>query len=266
MPAESLDEHVADVLAAATERLPAEEVDAVLRVAESAREAAWAEGRIDWEEPSGALLATRRLFTEAALRGERRAAVELAEEALRAGTDLRDLYVDLLQASQYEVGRRWQANEISVAQEHMATAVTQVVMTGLYRHLEAPAERRGKAVVTGVEGELHQLGAHMVADMLEADGWDVRFLGTQMPHAGILDVIAEEEPSLVGISATIVPHLPAVRALISDLEARFGDRHPAILVGGGAFRSDERLWREVGADGTGSDLREAVAAARELAG
>jgi hypothetical protein len=45
------------------------------------------------------------------------------------------------------------------------------------------------AIVTGVAGELHQIGANMVADVLENAGWNVEFLGTDAPHTGIVDAV-----------------------------------------------------------------------------
>ena len=160
--------------------------------------------------------------------------------------------------AQYEVGRRWERNEISVATEHVATAITQYVMAQLYGHLEIPETVRGNAVVTGVEGELHQLGANMVADVLEAEGWNVRFLGTQLPHGDVLGAVEDHEPRLLGVSATVLFNLPAVGRLIEDARSRFGSEL-RIVVGGGAFRSNPEVWRELGADGFGRELRESVA-------
>ena len=105
----------------------------------------------------------------------------------------------------------------------------------------------------------------MVADVLEADGWNVRFLGTQLPHRGVLDAIAEHQPRLIGVSATVLSSLPAVADLIHDIRSEFGS-DPIVLVGGSAFRTRPDAWREMHADGFGRDLQEAVAVAAELAG
>ena len=145
------------------------------------------------------------------------------------------------------------------------TADTQAIVTLLYERLPKAPAYRGTLVLTGVEGEQHQLGGRMVADFLEADGWDVRFLGTAMPHAGILDTIQEEGASVVGISAALSERLPAVRELIAAAQRRFGAGRPRIMVGGSAFRGPGIPWRELGADGLGLNLDEAVQTARTLA-
>jgi MerR family transcriptional regulator, light-induced transcriptional regulator len=204
-----------------------------------------------------ALAAERRRYIEAALTGHRATALTIALECVRSGLSVPDVYRDLLQPVQYEIGWLWERNEISVAQEHMATAITQDVVAQLYSRLEIPEARRGRAVVTGVEGELHQIGGSMVADVLESVGWDVRFLGSQLPHRDILRAVEEHEPQVLGISATMLYNLPKVAALTADTRRRFGtDVH--VVVGGGAFRASPGAWRDLGADGFGKDLRDAT--------
>src|SRR5690606_29037166 len=115
------------------------------------------------EEAAGqpdALHAHREVYLQAILNGERRAALTVALELLREGRSVADLYYDVLQPAQYELGRLWERNEITVAREHMGTAITQFVIAQLYSRIETPSTSRGKAVVTGVQGELHQLGAN----------------------------------------------------------------------------------------------------------
>lgn len=217
----------------------------------------------DADEGEAALAVERRLYTQAILAGERRAALTVTTEALRAGASVPDVYRLVLQPAQYELGRLWESGEITVAKEHMSTAITQYVVAQLYGHLEVPPPVRGNALITGVQGELHQIGANMVADVLEADGWRMRFLGTQMPHGGVLDAIEEHRPKLLGISATVLSSLPAVADLIDAARRGYGSG-VAILVGGGAFRASPEAWRDLGADGFGRDLSEAVVVAARL--
>lgn len=204
------------------------------------------------------------IFLQAILKGPRQAALNVALEALHEGHSAADIYVEILQESLYEVGRRWEANQITVAEEHMATAITQYVVAQMYSRLAPAGVARGKMIITGVEGELHQVGANMVADLLEADGWDVRFLGTNVPHAGILSAIAEHHPTVLGISATMIFNVPKVRHLINDVRHKFGDRAPRIILGGSAFRAAPALSHELGAAGAATDLRAARVLVNEL--
>jgi methanogenic corrinoid protein MtbC1 len=168
---------------------------------------------------------------------------------------LRDLYVDVFQSALNADGARWESNRLSVAQEHMATAITQYVMAQIYEPpdvRETPA--RGRVVLTGVEGELHSVGAVMVADLLETSGFEVRFLGTNLPPASILGVVRDVAPSHVAVSTTMLFNVGAVRQLILSLRSEFGDR-VRVVVGGAAFRTNAELWRQVSADAYAPDLR-----------
>jgi methanogenic corrinoid protein MtbC1 len=204
-----------------------------------------------------------RLYTEAAIGGSRQAALNLVLEAVHRGYPVVQIYTEILQAAQYRIGRLWQENRITVAKEHMATAISQYVIAHLYPLIELPRSVRGKIVLTGVEGEFHQLGANMVADALEASGWDVRFLGTNVPLRGVLEAIDEHEAGILGISATMLFNAPSVRALANAVRKRAGARI-RIIAGGAAFRAAPRLYEEIGADGCCFDLRSAIDLANGL--
>lgn len=211
------------------------------------------------ENKSGELVQTQGLFLESILKGQRKAATRIALEALRSGHSIIDVYTEIFQESQYELGRLWESNKITVAEEHMATAITQFVMALIYPLIEMTDKVRGKMVITGVEGEMHQIGANMVADVLEAKGWDVRFLGTNMPHQGILKAVEEHRADVVGISATMLFNLPKVIQIIDQLREKFGTGSLKIIIGGASFRQVPQMYSEIGADGYAPDLKATIA-------
>jgi methanogenic corrinoid protein MtbC1 len=153
----------------------------------------------------------------------------------------------------------WQENQITVAEEHMATAITQYAMAQVYSRIQARDRGRGRLVITGIEGEWHQVGANMVADVLEVRGWDVRFLGTNVPQEGILKAVEEHKADVVGISATMLLSIPKVVRLVEGLRQRFQYECPRILLGGRAFISSPTLVKELRAEGAATDLRSALA-------
>jgi methanogenic corrinoid protein MtbC1 len=206
---------------------------------------------------------TRLNCLHAILQGRRREAAQTLLTAVQSGYSILDIYAEILQACMIEVGRLWEENAISVAQEHTATAITQYLLAVLYDQLKPAKIRRGSAIITGVEGELHQVGANMIADALEADGWDVRFLGTDLPPSGILKVLADFKAQILGISTTILANVPKVRALIADVRRQHGSK-VRVVVGGQAFQSSSALAEELGADGTAPGVRETVLLFREI--
>jgi len=212
---------------------------------------------------AGELSGVQALYLQAILHGQRQAAISLAVEAVRQGHSLPDIYADVLQESMYEVGRLWQTNRITVAQEHMATAITQHVIAHLYPLIQPAQPPRGRMVITGVEGEQHQVGSNMVADVLESAGWDVRFLGTNTPAAGVLQAVEEHRADVLGISATMLFNLPSVRRLIAEARAVPG-RNLRVILGGSAFRAAPGLYKELGAAGVALDVRAALRLAATL--
>jgi methanogenic corrinoid protein MtbC1 len=215
-------------------------------------------------QPDTPLALTRAVYLQSILMGARAGSVQIVEEALRNGADIFDIYAQVFHESLYEVGRLWEEGRISVSVEHRATAITQFAMAGIYsRAMPArPAIPPRHAIVTGVAGELHQVGANMVADVLENAGWNVEFLGTDAPHAGIVDAVRAQDSDLLCISATMLFNVPNVVRLIRDLRA--ASPGVRVLIGGAAFRARPELWMDIGADGFAPDLTTAVEAANRL--
>jgi methanogenic corrinoid protein MtbC1 len=203
-------------------------------------------------------------YLSALLAGEREAAVEAALQPVVAGADVLDVHLHVLQPALHLIGRQWELGEITVAAEHLATTITQFVVLKLYPWLSRPAHTRGRLLLTGVEGEYHQIGAHMVADALESDGWSVRFLGSNVPNGDVLHAVQTFRPQVLGVSCTLPGHLARVAALIAELRQAHGADAPRMLVGGLAFRGSEHEALAMGADAWAPDLRAAVLAARGL--
>ena len=199
----------------------------------------------------------RQEYLKEILAGKRNTALKLIMDAYHGGYPIPGIYMDVFQEALYEVGRLWETNKITVADSHMGTAITQYVMSNLYQHLEIADERRGKIVMTGVQGELHQVGANMVADVLEADGWDVTFLGTNVPAEGAIESIRQHGPDLFGISSTMFFNIPKVIQLVETVRKEFGDS-VRIMLGGGAFKALHELPRELDGCIVAMNLREAL--------
>jgi methanogenic corrinoid protein MtbC1 len=219
----------------------------------------------------GAPLASlARAYLDALLAGDRRAASRLILDAAQAGTPVQDLYLHVFQPVQREVGRLWQINRLSIAQEHYVTAATQLVMSQLYPRIFS-TERVGRCLVaTCVGGELHEIGVRMVADLFEMAGWDSYYLGANTPVQGVLQALEERQPDVLAISATLTVHVGQVRAMIEQVRATNPSEgatdsfRPLVLVGGYPFLLSAGLWRRVGADGFAPDARQAVEVAGQL--
>jgi methanogenic corrinoid protein MtbC1 len=211
-------------------------------------------------QPSeGRLELTRDVFLAAILGGQRQAALGIVEEALHFGHSIVDVYVDVFTESLHRVGDLWERNKISVAQEHLATSITQYAIAAVYRQMVPSRVNRGGMVVTGVAGESHQIGANIVADAMEAEGWTVRFLGTNLPHSSIVAAVREISASVLCISTTILANLPAVVELMETVRSQLKEDPPRIVLGGAAYRMATQFASEAGASEVVTDLRGALA-------
>lgn len=207
--------------------------------------------------PDNISAALRQDYLKEILAGKRKPALEMIMEAYRGGYPIPGIYMDVFQEALYEIGRLWETNQITVADEHMGTAITQYVMSNLYQYLDVADTRRGKLVMTGVQGELHQVGANMVSDVLEADGWDVIFLGTNVPAEGVIESIRQHKANLFGISSTMFFNIPKVIELVEATRKEFG-ASVRIMLGGGAFRTGQQLPPELEGCLIALNLREAL--------
>ncbi len=203
-------------------------------------------------------------YLNALLRGERRVASEIVLDAVDRGVSVKDIYLHVFQPAQYEIGRLWQMNRVSVAQEHYCTAATQLIMSQLYPHIFGTKRVERNLVATCVGRELHEIGVRMVADFFEMEGWDTYYLGANVPTATLLSTLRERKPDVLAISATMTFHVGAVSDVISDVRAAGLGRDVCILVGGYPFKVSPDLWRRIGADGCARDAAGAVALAGRL--
>ncbi|MES2920438.1 MAG: cobalamin-dependent protein [Verrucomicrobiota bacterium] len=197
-------------------------------------------------------------------RGERQAASRLIGDAVAAGTPVKELYLQVFQPVQHELGRLWQTNRLTVAQEHYCTAATRDAISRLDPHLVAPVKNGHTLLATCVSGEQHEVGVRMVADFCEMDGWKTYLLGASTPHTDVLSSLTEQQADLLAISAAMPYHVEAVRELIRSVRADPGCGRVMILAGGFPFNRDPDLWRNVGADGSALDAQGAVDLANRL--
>ena len=203
-------------------------------------------------------------YLAAQLQGQRKEALRLiVEEGLGAGVSVPDLELKVIGPAQREIGRLWHENRITVAQEHLATAISQLVLAQLYRHLPRDPPNGKRVTVACVEGELHEVGARMASDFLEMAGFDVDFLGANVPTDHLLSYVRDARPDLLCLSATLSFHVPALQDAVARVRAQ--DATLPIAVGGLAFEWAGGLQEKLGVTFYGKDARELVAGAcREL--
>ena len=167
------------------------------------------------------------------LQGHRQACLRIVKELVAQGTPLKPIYLELFERSLYQVGELWETNRISVAVEHVATAITENAM-GLLHPVIFGSEHCGrKAIVSCVANEFHQIGGKMVADFFELHGWHGYFLGANTPIKDLLQMVEDKKPDMVCFSLTLFANLSDLLGYIRALTDAFPQVR--VLAGGQAF-------------------------------
>jgi len=182
-----------------------------------------ATGEIITTAVTTALEATRRLDTVELMAVLERAAVTLGVP----------VFIDQVVAPALaHIGHGWTDRSVSVAQEHMATAVFRRVLGWLLRVYEARSDAP-RIVVATPPGHGHELGALMAAASAAAEGWGVIYLGPDLPVADLVGAAAQAGARAVAISAVYQPRGGDLLAALREAHAALPDSIP-LLAGGSA--------------------------------
>lgn len=204
---------------------------------------------------------------EAIVAGDRHAARDLAEEAVRAGLDLLDVveqgYVPGLQ----KVGRLWEQGEyflpeLITSAEAMKSAMA--VLNPELNRRNAGARAGARVVIGTVEGDIHDIGKNLVASMLQAGGFEVTDLGVDVKLGRFIEAADAVGARLICLSALLTTTMANQRRFLELLKERGLRGSYKVLVGGAPAT---RAWaEEIGADGFAENAVAAVQAARALTG
>ncbi|MEE8385442.1 MAG: B12-binding domain-containing protein, partial [Dehalococcoidia bacterium] len=179
------------------------------------------------------------------LRGERRACRELVVEALDGGTRPRDLYHKLIWPAMERVELLYREDRINTASEHMATRINRTVADQLQSRMDRRLSLGRRILITCAQGEPEEFSAQMCADLFEAEGWDVYFLGGGIAQDEIASLVGQLQPSAMLIVGSKPTDAPQVRCLIDYIREIDACPTMNIIVSGGVFNRATGLWREV---------------------
>lgn len=205
-----------------------------------------------------------RQFLVAVLEGRRAECERLVLNACDRGLSVSEVHRFVIAAAQAELGRMWQVGDVHVAEEHLASRIVEDVLTALRSRMPKTDDAARRVLVASVRGNMHEIGARMVADHFELSGWRAFFLGADTPNEDLVVSVGHFGVQLVALSAGLGLHVRACAELVSEIHRRFPD--VPVLVGGQTFSRIPDLWKTVGADGFALCGAGAVEEARRLVG
>jgi methanogenic corrinoid protein MtbC1 len=187
-------------------------------------------------------------YLETLLSGDRVKSRSVVEEALQSGITAHNVYLDLIWPAMVEIEKLIRSEKITSIQEHLATRINRTIVDQLQNKLPRRQKREKRVVICCAQDQLQELGAQMMTDLFESDGWEVRFIGGGLNNDDILAYINDYAPKLLIIYGAQASQAPGIRALIDTI--RNVDAWPdmRIMVSGGLFNRAEGLWEEIGAD------------------
>lgn len=189
-------------------------------------------------------LAEARLAVLAALhQGDAGLAYRVVLGLMGDGYPLGAILERVVAPTQHESGRRWQAGDYSVTEEHVATAAAETLLATLAGAFDHP-EGAPHVVVACAAGELHTLPGRMAAALLVAEGYRATFLGSAVPPDDLEAYLADARPAAVVVTCTLVGNLLGAEEVV---EAAHRAGVP-VIAGGRAFGADGARAAAIGAD------------------
>ena len=200
-------------------------------------------------------------LVKAIVDGNRKSSPILAQDLLNEGVEAYSIVIDACSVAMARVGELYQEGEYFVPEILMSAKAFEAAMTVLEPHLK---EAKGKAcgtVVLGVcEGDIHTIGKNLVATMLEAAGFNVIDLGSDVAADRFAYAAVEHGADIIGASALMTTSMIGMKDIIEVCKSR--DLAVKVMVGGGPVNREYA--ESIGADGYGEDAKEAVDVALRL--
>ena len=177
-------------------------------------------------------------FFNALTQGDKHRCKEIFVSLAGSGTDIKDIYTNLIQKSLYKIGKMWEEGKISIAEEHMATKISEYLVDISTQYYK-PVTSCGKtAIITGIDKDFHDIGARMVTNIFELHGWNSFFLGGNTPKKEVLALIESSKPDILGITYSLYINFIRFVELLEAIKAEFPGQR--ILIGGQGLANDDK--------------------------
>ncbi|OFZ07387.1 MAG: hypothetical protein A2322_05105, partial [Bacteroidetes bacterium RIFOXYB2_FULL_39_7] len=131
-----------------------------------------------------------------------------------------------------------ESGQISVASEHLASAIVESVLNEQYSRIIFQIKTNKTVVAASVENEVHQIGIKMVSDIFEMSGFNVHYLGANNPLDDLVNFIDTVKPNILAVSVSINYHLNSLEKLIETIR----DKYPNLIIitGGQGLRDNNK--------------------------
>jgi DNA-binding transcriptional MerR regulator len=187
---------------------------------------------------------------------------ELAEQVLASAFALYDpeiVCVELLQRALVEVGNGWYNGEVTVQQEHFTSALTLQRLEMLISATPPPT-RPERIMVATAPADYHIFSPLLLTFLLRRRGWDVIYLGANVPADELELAIEHIKPELFVVSAQLLH----TAATLKDLATAAQVHGITLAFGGLVFNRMPVLRNLIPGHFLGESLPDAVQSVSEI--
>jgi methanogenic corrinoid protein MtbC1 len=170
-------------------------------------------------------------FYNALVDGDKDGCANVVQSLIEEGVNLKDIYVELFQKSLYRIGKLWDDNKLSIPEEHMATRIVEYLINRFAPVGKSNSDK--KVVVACIDKEFHEIGAKMVSNIFELNGWKSYYLGASVPNKEILKFVKRIDPDIIALSWSLYLNLGRFLEVLDHLTRFFPTKK--ILIGGQAL-------------------------------
>jgi len=201
-------------------------------------------------------------LVEAIVEMQEEDALRLAEELSAGGEDPMKI-LDRGSQAMKEVGRRFESGEYFLPHLIMAGEILKRVSALVKSRIEETSvlESGARVVIGTVEGDIHNIGKDIVVFLLEANGFEVRDLGVDVPPARFVQEIRDFMPEVVGLSGLLTLAYDSMKKTVEAIQEAGLRDTVRVMIGGAA--TSEKVKEYVKADAYGPDAVAAVALAKK---
>lgn len=176
-------------------------------------------------------------FLAAILKPDLTAALAITHHFILSSSDITTFWEKVIQPSLYEVGLKWERNEIVHQQEHLATSICSRVIREYEPIIHSLKGLNKRVLITCTSFEKHTVGMKMLGHILELNGIRVQLaLNSQIDGQDIKQLITESEIDAVIFSTTMYENIIHTEQFIENIKSSLDHHHnPFFISGGQAF-------------------------------
>lgn len=197
-------------------------------------------------------------WVDACLRFDERSADRVLTQAF-AIYPVETVVLEILQNGLHEIGEGWFRGEVSVQQEHFATALASRRLDVMLSATPPPT-RPGRIIVACPPQEEHAFAQMLLTLLLRRRGWDTIYLGANVPFEQMEQSIEKVRPQLVILTAQRL----ATAANLYDMARIVNQKEIPVAFGGRIFIASESLTERIPGYYLGASFEDAVQVVEEL--